>query len=104
MSTLKLYYMFYWNNLPRYFENFLPEFGIQNYNLRNDLLRLAAIKCEFGEINAKYQMQVHLVSRYGGQLNHMAEPIPDPVPSLVRWHDGNHYLTADGRAETDVQI
>ena len=33
-QLLKLYYKFYRNKLPRYFDNFLPEFGI--YTLRND--------------------------------------------------------------------
>ena len=59
-QLLKLYYKFYRNKLPRYFDNFLPEFGIHNHKLRNDLIRLAAIKCEFGEMNAKYQLHFRL--------------------------------------------
>ena len=43
-----------------YFDNFLPEFGIHNHTLRNDLIRLPAIRCEFGEMNAKYQMHLRL--------------------------------------------
>ena len=39
---------------------FLPEYGAHRHNLRNDLIRLPAIKCEFGEMNAKYQMQLRL--------------------------------------------
>ena len=46
--------------LPRYFDTFLPEFGIHNHTLRNDLIRLPAIRCEFGEMNAKYQMHLRL--------------------------------------------
>ena len=39
---------------------FLPEYGAHRHNLRNDLIRLPAIRCEFGEMNAKYQMQLRL--------------------------------------------
>ena len=46
--------------MPRYFDNFLPEFSIHNHTLRNDLIRLPAIRCEFGEMNAKYQMHLRL--------------------------------------------
>ena len=59
-QLLKLYYKLYRNKLPRYFDNFLPEFGIHNHTLRNDLIRLPAIRCEFGEMNAKYQMHLRL--------------------------------------------
>ena len=59
-QLLKLYYKLYRNKLPRYFDNFLPEFGIPNHTLRNDLIRLPAIRCEFGEMNAKYQMHLRL--------------------------------------------
>ena len=38
----------------------LPEYGAHRHNLRNDLIRLPAIRCEFGEMNAKYQMQLRL--------------------------------------------
>ena len=48
------------NKLLRYFHNFLPEFGIHNHTIRNDLIRLPAIRCEFGEMNAKYQMRLKL--------------------------------------------
>ena len=41
-QLLKLYYKFYRNKLPRYFDNFLPGFGIHNHTLRNDLIRLPA--------------------------------------------------------------
>ena len=36
------------NTLPHYFDNFLPEFGIHNHTLRNDLMRPPAMRCEFG--------------------------------------------------------
>ena len=57
---LKLYYKLYRNRLPPYFDNFLPEYGDYTHNLRNDLIRLPAIRCEFGAMNAKYQMHLRL--------------------------------------------
>ena len=59
-QLLKLYYRLYRNKLPHYFDIFLPEFGIHNHTLRNDLIRLPAIRCEFGEMNARYQMHLRL--------------------------------------------
>ena len=46
--------------LPPYFDNFLPEFGEHNHMRRNDLIRLPIVRCEFGEMNAKYQMYLRL--------------------------------------------
>ena len=43
-----------------YTDSFLPEFGEHNHMLRNDLIRLPVIRCEFGEMNAKYQMHLRL--------------------------------------------
>ena len=57
---LKLYYKLYRNKLPAYFENFLPEYGDSQHNLRNNCIRLLAIRCEFGKLNAKYQMHFRL--------------------------------------------
>ena len=54
-QLLKLYYKLYRNKLPRYFDNFLSEFGIHNQALRNDLIRLLAIRYQFGKMDAKYQ-------------------------------------------------
>ena len=34
---------------------FLPEYGGHQHNLHNDLIRLPIIRCEFEEMNAKYQ-------------------------------------------------
>ena len=48
------------NKLPDYFDNFLPEYGVYRHNLRNDLIRLPAIRCDFGEMNSKYQMHYRL--------------------------------------------
>ena len=60
MKKLYRLYKLYRNRLPSYFEMFLPEYGAHRHNLRNDLIRLPAIRCEFGEMNAKYQMQLRL--------------------------------------------
>ena len=59
-NLLKLYHKLYCNRLPPYFDNFLPEFGVHNHMLRNDLIRLPVVRCEFGEMNAKYQMHLRL--------------------------------------------
>ena len=56
INLLKLYYKLYRKGLPTYFECFLPEYGGHRHNLRNDLIRLPIIRCEFEEMNAKYQM------------------------------------------------
>ena len=42
-QLLKLYYKLYRNKLPAYFENFLPEYGNSQHNLRNNYIRLPAI-------------------------------------------------------------
>ena len=57
INLLKLYYKLYRNRLPTYFECFLPEYGGHRHYLRNDLIRLPIIRCEFEVMNAKYQMQ-----------------------------------------------
>ena len=51
---------------------FLREYGTHRHNLRNDLIRLPAIRCEFGEMTAKYQMQLRLrdLKSVLGQLIH----------------------------------
>ena len=59
-NLLKLYYKLYRNILPDYFDNFLPEYSVYRHNLRNDLIRLPAIRCDFGEMNSKYQMYYRL--------------------------------------------
>ena len=46
--------------LPVYFESFLPEYGDYRHNLRNDQIRLPLIRCEYGEMNVKYQMHLRL--------------------------------------------
>ena len=45
--------------------------------------------------------EVQLGSRYEGQLNSMAEPIPHEVRPLVRTHVYHPYHAADRQAETD---
>ena len=44
---LKLYYKLYRNKLPPYFQNFIPQYGAYHQNLRNNHIRLPAIRCEF---------------------------------------------------------
>ena len=57
INLLKLYYKLYRNRLPTYFECFLSEYGGHRHYLRNDLIRLPIIRCEFEVMNTKYQMQ-----------------------------------------------
>ena len=64
-NLLKLYHKLYRNKLPPYFDIFLPEFAEHNHMLRNDLIRIPVVRCEFGEINAKYQMHLRLHNRVG---------------------------------------
>ena len=59
-NLLKLYYKLYRKKLPDYFDNFLPEYGVYRHNLRNNLIRLPAIRCDFGKMNSKYQMHYRL--------------------------------------------
>ena len=48
--SLKLYYKLYRNKLPLHFENFIPQYGACHQNLRNNHIRLPAIRCEFKKI------------------------------------------------------
>ena len=50
----------YRNRLPTYFKNFIPEYGESNHNLRNRHIHLPDVRCEFGKLNAKYQMHLRL--------------------------------------------
>ena len=59
-NLLKMYYKLYRNRLPLYFESFIPEYGDYRHNLRNDQIRLPLIRCEYGEMNVKYQMHLRL--------------------------------------------
>ena len=54
-NLFKLYHKLYRYRLPPYFNNFLPEFGEHNHMLRNDLIRLPVVRCQFGEMNATHQ-------------------------------------------------
>ena len=53
---IKLYYNFYRNKLPAYFETFIPEYGESQHDLRHNTIHLPAIRCEYEKMNAKYQM------------------------------------------------
>ena len=68
---IKLYYKLYRNKLLSYFENFIPEYGESQHDLRHNNIRLPAIRCEYEKMNAKYQMHyrlrelaIHLALRY----------------------------------------
>ena len=81
MNQLKLPDMYtcqllklYRNKLPAYFEIFLPEYGDSQHNLRNNGIRLPAIRCEFGKLNAKYEMHF--------RLRELANPPLDPYINI----------------------
>ena len=57
---LKLYYKLYRNKLPPYFKNFIPHYGAYHLNLRNNHIRLPAVKCDFKKHYSKYQMHFRL--------------------------------------------
>ena len=76
---LKLYYKLYRNRLPAYFKNFIPEYGESNHNLRNRDIHLPDVRCEFGKLNAKYQM--HLL------LRELAIPSNPPIYPLFDIND-----------------
>ena len=63
-NLLKMYYKLYRNMLPVYFESFIPEYGDYRHNLRNDQIGLPLIRCEYGEMNVKYQMHLRLRELY----------------------------------------
>ena len=53
---IELYYKLYRNEIPTYFENFIPEYGKSQHDLRHNNICFPAIRCEYEKINAKYQM------------------------------------------------
>ena len=55
-QLIKVYYRSYRNKLSTYFENFIPEYGESQHDLRYNNIRLPAIRCEYEKLNAKYQM------------------------------------------------
>ena len=71
---MKLYYKLYGNWLPVYFERFLPEYGEFQHDLRNNSIHLPAIRCEYGKINAKYQMHLRL-----REFDNLASPNLQPL-------------------------
>ena len=46
--------------MPVYFESFIPDYGDYRHNLRNDQIRLPLIRCEYEEMNVKYQRHLRL--------------------------------------------
>ena len=59
-KLLKFYYKLYRNQLPCYFDSFLPTNGTSHYSLRYDGLHLLHANHKFCEVNAKYQLLVHV--------------------------------------------
>ena len=55
-------------------DDFCYYVGEHNHMLRNDLVRLPVVSCEFGEMNAKYQM--HL------RLRNLANPEKQQFPNI----------------------
>ena len=80
---IKLYYKLCRNKLPSYFENFIPEYGESQHDLRHNNIRLPAIRCEYEKMNSKYQMHY--------RLRELANPSRPPLYPIVHI-DGIHYL------------
>ena len=55
-KLLKFYYKLYRNQLPCYFDSFLPTYGTSHYPLKYDGLHLPHANHKFCEVNAKYQL------------------------------------------------
>ena len=71
-QLLKLYYKLFRNKLPAYF--------VSQHNLRNNCIRLPAIRCEFGKLNTKYQMHF--------RLRELANPSNPPLyPNMMYPND-----------------
>jgi len=87
LKLLKLYYKLYRNQLPEYFENFLPQYGTSRYPLRYEGIHLPGATREFCETNAKYQMH-YLLREISNPLNTSICPYPaqnddPPIESLI---------------------
>ena len=64
---------------PRGTGNFMPEYGESNHNSRNRHIHLPDVRCEFGKLNAKYQ--IHL------RLRELAIPSNPPIYPLTDIND-----------------
>ena len=58
LAILKFYSKLNYNNLPHYFDNFMPHFliGATNYNIRNPDLQLPRIRHELLRSPLRYQL------------------------------------------------
>ena len=72
---IKLYYKLYRNKLPAYFEMFIPEYGESQQDLRQNDIRLPAIRCEYKKTNAKYEKHYRLIE--------LANPSRPPLYPIV---------------------
>ena len=96
-NLLKLYHKLYRNRLPPYFDTFLPEFGEHNHMLRNEQIQLPVVRCEFGEMNAKYQMsekmsEVHVFGSNRCIQLQSSKSIVDTFISLISLSDVNVFV------------
>ena len=85
---LELYYKLYKNKLPPYFKNFIPHYGAYPQNLRNNHIRLPAIRCDFEKNNSKYQIHFRL-SELASPSNPPLYPnidVNDDILGVVRYH------------------
>ena len=57
----------YRNQLPAYFENFIPEYGESQHDIRHNNIRLHANRSEYEKMSTKYQMQKEIAQPQGYQ-------------------------------------
>ena len=76
-KLLTMYYKLYRNQLPQYFEQFLPQYGTSRYPLRYDGLHMPQATREFCTVNAKYQM--HKLIR---EISHPSNVNDRPFPGI----------------------
>ena len=79
-QLMKLYYKLYQNWLPVYFERFLPEYGEFQHDLRNNSIRLPAIRCEYGKINVSDTFTTT-------RIDNLARPNLQPLIKLMTIRD-----------------
>lgn len=73
-KLLKLYYKLYRNQLPIYFEHFLPQYGNSRYPIRYTGLHLPSATRYFCELNSKYQL--HILLREISHPHNIVRPYP----------------------------
>jgi len=81
LKLLTFYYKLYRNQLPPYFEQFLPQYGTSRYPLRYDGLHMPPATREFCTVNAKYQLHI-LLREISHPSNENDNPFPIDAPSI----------------------